>query len=441
MSTLLRLATAGSVDDGKSTLIGRLLYDAKALMADQVADAEIDLSRLTDGLRAEREQGITIDVAYRFFATPRRSFIIADTPGHVRYTRNMVTGASTADAAVVLIDARTGRDRAVAAAHLPVGAARHPPHRRVREQDGPRRLGRGPLPRDRAGLRGPADAAAGAGRWRDPGVGAARRLRGRAVGPCALVRRPDHAQLPRGPRGGGRPQPRRSAAAGAVGGARGRLPGLRRARRGRDPAAGRRGPRAPAGRAHDDRADRHLRRAGRGGVSPDVGHRGAGRRARRRSRQPDLRARRRADGGAPARRARVLDGGRAGPRGRALRAQAHDATGAGARRVARRATRSRDAVRRPQPGRAGAQRHRPAAPGPCDAGDGGAVHAQPRHRRLHPRSTRSRTRPSAPGWCWPRTRIRDRRAARTAPTSSGTSRRSRAASAGPCWRCAAPPCG
>jgi bifunctional enzyme CysN/CysC len=108
MSTLLRLATAGSVDDGKSTLIGRLLYDAKALMADQVADAEIDLSRLTDGLRAEREQGITIDVAYRFFATPRRSFIIADTPGHVRYTRNMVTGASTAGAAVVLIDARTG---------------------------------------------------------------------------------------------------------------------------------------------------------------------------------------------------------------------------------------------------------------------------------------------------------------------------------------------
>ena len=93
---LLRLATAGSVDDGKSTLIGRLLYDSKSLMADQVADAEVDLAQLTDGLRAEREQGITIDVAYRFFATPRRSFIIADTPGHVRYTRNMVTGASTA---------------------------------------------------------------------------------------------------------------------------------------------------------------------------------------------------------------------------------------------------------------------------------------------------------------------------------------------------------
>ena len=108
MPDLVRLATAGSVDDGKSTLIGRLLYDSKALMADQIDDAEVDLSRLTDGLRAEREQGITIDVAYRFFATPRRSFIIADTPGHISYTRNMVTGASTADIAVVLIDARNG---------------------------------------------------------------------------------------------------------------------------------------------------------------------------------------------------------------------------------------------------------------------------------------------------------------------------------------------
>jgi sulfate adenylyltransferase large subunit len=105
---VLRFATAGSVDDGKSTLIGRLLYDSKSLLADQVADAEQDLARLTDGLRAEREQGITIDVAYRHFATPRRRFIIADTPGHAQYTRNMVTGASTADVAVVLVDAREG---------------------------------------------------------------------------------------------------------------------------------------------------------------------------------------------------------------------------------------------------------------------------------------------------------------------------------------------
>ena len=117
---LLRFATAGSVDDGKSTLIGRLLYDTKAIFEDQLEqlgeaslrrhghDGGVDLSLLTDGLRAEREQGITIDVAYRYFATPNRRFIIADTPGHVDYTRNMVTGASTADLAVVLIDARNG---------------------------------------------------------------------------------------------------------------------------------------------------------------------------------------------------------------------------------------------------------------------------------------------------------------------------------------------
>ncbi len=115
---LLRLATAGSVDDGKSTLIGRLLYDAKAILADQMEHVEEvsrrrgsdvpDLALLTDGLRAEREQGITIDVAYRYFATPARKFILADTPGHVQYTRNMVTGASTADLAIVLVDARHG---------------------------------------------------------------------------------------------------------------------------------------------------------------------------------------------------------------------------------------------------------------------------------------------------------------------------------------------
>src|SRR3712207_4445719 len=112
-SGLLRLATAGSVDDGKSTLIGRLLHDAKAILADQLddlhgRDGALDLSRLTDGLRAEREQGITIDVAYRYFATAKRSFILADTPGHVQYTRNTVTGASTADVAVILVDARSG---------------------------------------------------------------------------------------------------------------------------------------------------------------------------------------------------------------------------------------------------------------------------------------------------------------------------------------------
>src|ERR671932_2410580 len=106
---LLGLATAGSVDDGKSTLIGRLLLDTKQLFDDQLEALETgELAHVTDGLRAEREQGITIDVAYRFFATPARSFIIADTPGHIRYTRNMVTGASTAEAALVLVDARNG---------------------------------------------------------------------------------------------------------------------------------------------------------------------------------------------------------------------------------------------------------------------------------------------------------------------------------------------
>jgi sulfate adenylyltransferase subunit 1 len=117
-SDILRFATAGSVDDGKSTLIGRLLYDSKAIFEDQLAAVErtsrargeenTNLALLTDGLRAEREQGITIDVAYRYFATPRRKFIIADTPGHIQYTRNMVTGASTADLAIVLVDARNG---------------------------------------------------------------------------------------------------------------------------------------------------------------------------------------------------------------------------------------------------------------------------------------------------------------------------------------------
>lgn len=121
-TTLLRIATAGSVDDGKSTLVGRLLHDAKAILADSLddiartsaergfggADGTLDLALVTDGLRAEREQGITIDVAYRYFSTDKRSFILADCPGHVQYTRNTVTGASTADAAIVLVDARNG---------------------------------------------------------------------------------------------------------------------------------------------------------------------------------------------------------------------------------------------------------------------------------------------------------------------------------------------
>ena len=115
---MLRFTTAGSVDDGKSTLIGRLFHDTKSIFEDQLeaieqssrnrGDENINLALLTDGLRAEREQGITIDVAYRYFATPKRKFIIADTPGHIQYTRNMVTGASTANLALILVDARNG---------------------------------------------------------------------------------------------------------------------------------------------------------------------------------------------------------------------------------------------------------------------------------------------------------------------------------------------
>ena len=137
MSTLLRLATAGSVDDGKSTLVGRLLYDSKSVLADQMTAVEkvsrdrgldvADLALLTDGLRSEREQGITIDVAYRYFATPVRSFILADCPGHVQYTRNTVTGASTADVVVLLVDARKGLQEQTRR-HLAVSSLLRVPH-------------------------------------------------------------------------------------------------------------------------------------------------------------------------------------------------------------------------------------------------------------------------------------------------------------------------
>ena len=151
---ILRLNTCGSVDDGKSTLIGRLLYDSKSLMEDQIEALErsaditgggqINLANLTDGLRAEREQGITIDVAYRYFATPKRKFIIADTPGHVQYTRNMVTGASNSNLSIVLVDARLG----VIEQSLPHRHRVAPAHSascRRDQQNGPRRLEQGPL--------------------------------------------------------------------------------------------------------------------------------------------------------------------------------------------------------------------------------------------------------------------------------------------------------
>ena len=161
-SELLRIATAGSVDDGKSTLIGRLLHDTKSIFEDQLesiertsekrGDEQTDLALLTDGLRAEREQGITIDVAYRYFATPKRKFVIADTPGHIQYTRNMVTGASTANLALLLVDARKGVLEQTRRHALLSSLLRRPAPGPLRQQNGPGRLRRGDLRRDPRGV-------------------------------------------------------------------------------------------------------------------------------------------------------------------------------------------------------------------------------------------------------------------------------------------------
>ena len=217
---LLRFTTAGSVDDGKSTLIGRLLYDSKQVFEDQLehvaqasrrrgGEGTLDLALLTDGLRAEREQGITIDVAYRYFATAKRRFIIADCPGHQQYTRNMVTGASTADLSVVLLDARQRRARAVKAPRLHQRAARHPPAGRGGQQDGPGRATRASASRSwsRSSRASPRSCRRQPDIDLHPDVGARRRQRRRALGSDALVRRPDAA----GPcwRGGGGLRPSR----------------------------------------------------------------------------------------------------------------------------------------------------------------------------------------------------------------------------------------
>ena len=275
---LLRFATAGSVDDGKSTLIGRLLYDSKSILSDQLEQVEeasrrrgtggpLDLSLLTDGLRAEREQGITIDVAYRYFATPRRKFIIADTPGHEQYTRNMVTGASTADLADRADRRPQRRRRAVPPPRLHRLAAGHPARRRLREQDGPRRLRRGRVRPRRRGLRGLRRAARRPRRHVHPDLRAARRQRRRALAEHALVPGPAAALPPRARPHRVGSQPDRRPLPGAVGDparatAPPRLPRLRRPGRRRDLAAGRRGRRAALGRAH--LADRGHRPRGRG---------------------------------------------------------------------------------------------------------------------------------------------------------------------------------
>ena len=211
---LLRFATAGSVDDGKSTLVGRLLYDTKSVLADQIEAvhrasvdkglATPDLSLLVDGLRAEREQGITIDVAYRYFATPKREFVLADTPGHVQYTRNTVTGASTAELAVLLVDARSGVVEQTRRHAAVLALLRVPRRRAGHQQDRPGRLRRGRCsPRSRKDFAGLATSLGLTDVDDDPGVGAARRQRGRALPAHPLVRRA-HAAAPPGVRAGRR---------------------------------------------------------------------------------------------------------------------------------------------------------------------------------------------------------------------------------------------
>ena len=196
----LRLATAGSVDDGKSTLIGRLLYDAKSILSDQLehiaevsharnGNGHLDLALLTDGLRAEREQGITIDVAHRYFATPRRRFILADTPGHEQYTRNMVTGASTAEVAIVLVDARHGVVEQTRRHAAVAGLLRRRSRGAGGQQDGSRRLVGGGLRPDRGRLR--LLRLEGRARRGDAAADerAARRQRGRELRAAGVVRR------------------------------------------------------------------------------------------------------------------------------------------------------------------------------------------------------------------------------------------------------------
>ena len=298
MAELLRFATAGSVDDGKSTLIGRLLYDSKAIFEDQLEAVEqtsermgaeyVNLALLTDGLRAEREQGITIDVAYRYFATPNRKFIIADTPGHIQYTRNMVTGASTADLALILVDARNGIVEQ-SRRHTFLASLLRIPHLVVcvnkmdlvdwSEERFDEIKDEFRAVRDEARHRRPVVRA---------GVGAARRQRGRPLGQHALVRRLVAAAPPRGGAHRVGPQPDRPALPGAVRHPAvlervPRLPRLRRhARRRRrckpgdevivlpsgftstiktidtadGPAGG--GVRADVGHGHAQRRDRHL---------------------------------------------------------------------------------------------------------------------------------------------------------------------------------------
>ena len=306
-SELVRFATAGSVDDGKSTLIGRLLFDTKSIFEDQLehveetskrrGDGYVNLALLTDGLRAEREQGITIDVAYRYFHTPRRKFIIADTPGpravHAQHGHGRLHRGPRADPR----GRSQGRARAVAPARVHRVAAAHPAPGGVREQDGPRGLRRGGLRAHPLRVHRLGREARHPRHDLHPDLGAARRQRGRALGAHGLVRRPV-AALPPGARARGlRPQPPGRALPGAVGhaadvGRAARLPRLRRrGGLGRVPHR-RRGGGASVGPHHAHRRHRHLRRRARRGVSAAVGDAAPRGRHRRLARRHDLPARR-----------------------------------------------------------------------------------------------------------------------------------------------------
>ena len=293
-SGLLRICTAGSVDDGKSTLIGRLLYDSRAVYEDQLTSVKaasrnrsagpIDFSLFTDGLRAEREQGITIDVAYRYFATARRKFILADTPGHEQYTRNMATGASTADLAILLVDARHGvREQTRRHARI-AAAARHLELRPRRQQDGPGRLRSRRVRRicdDFAGLRRRRRVHA------DPDERAARRQRHHAAATATpwftgppLLEYLETVESVRQGRGQLVPLPGAARAAAGP-----RVSRLRRPDRLGDDPPRRRDHRLAVGPPRPGHAHRHVGRRSRSGARADVGHAGARGRTRHQPRR------------------------------------------------------------------------------------------------------------------------------------------------------------
>jgi small GTP-binding protein len=389
---MLRIATAGSVDDGKSTLIGRLLYDSKAVFEDQYAAIErasrgdyVDLALLTDGLRAEREQGITIDVAYRYFTTPKRTFILADTPGHVQYTRNMVTGASTADLAIVLVDARKGmveqsRRHAFLASLLQV------PHLVVAVN----KMDLVDWSEDvYEGIRDEFAAFAAKLDVPDLTVVPISALQGDNV-----VTRSPHMPWYAGPSLLHHLENVHVASDRNLVDTRFPVQYVIRPQSdafhdyrgyaGRGGAGGRRGPGAAQRPDDDGRRDRRARRPPRAGVPADVGHGAARRRPRRVPGRPDLPAEERAAGDPGPRRDGVLDVRHPAGAADAAGGQAHHPHGA--RRGQAAAVPAQHQHAAPGTRRAGpaAQRHRAAAPAHHPAVVRRRLPPQPGHRPVHP---------------------------------------------------------